>query len=102
MAKSSTLSFSDAVARLDSDTLRISLGVQGTKPCGAPAWDPTGVYRIALVGDRPTIQKLVGQNEWSAASLTPPKSEPSSSAANEQTTGIKIFISHSAKDAELA
>lgn len=66
---SEPMAFREALARLDSSTLAIVLGVNKTKPVLPPEWDPDGVYRLALVGNSPIIQKHTENNQWIPAPL---------------------------------
>jgi diguanylate cyclase (GGDEF)-like protein len=44
---------------------------RGFLSCPPPAWDPEGVYRVALSRGRPEIQRLDDAEAWAASKLTP-------------------------------
>ena len=103
MGKKQTMTFQEAVAKLDSFVLKTSLSVNKTAPCGAPPWDPAGMYRVALAGEKPLIQKLDATGSWMPSPLTPPEaSEARRETGPNASPGIKVFISHASGDATLA
>ena len=95
------VSFEEVVAQLDATTMKIALRVKGTRTCPAPKWDPDRAYRVILVGDASTIQRLVDGN-WEAAPLEPPPKGEASMSKKERTTETRLFISHAYADEPLA
>ncbi|HQY64063.1 MAG: toll/interleukin-1 receptor domain-containing protein [Myxococcales bacterium] len=93
-------SFEDVVAQLDASTMKIALNVKGTRTCPAPRWDADRTYRVALVGDTPTVQRLI-DGTWENAALEPPR-EGVTMAKKERTTDTRLFVSHAFDDLELA
>ena len=55
----------------DLSAMRTQLERRGFLSCPPPAWDPEGVYRVALSGGRPEIQRLGEAENWSPTRLTP-------------------------------
>lgn len=105
------MTFREAVAKLDSPILVTSLRVLGTKAISPPEWDREGIYRLALIADKPVIQKHVGNNEWTRAPLEPPatqgqvrleQEQDSASQSRQVETTMKVFISHSSADRDAA
>jgi hypothetical protein len=67
--------------------------------CDAPPWDQGVTYRLLLVGDAFTIQRL-SRSGWEDSPLHAP--DPGTRSTANAGQGVRIFISHSSADAGLA
>jgi diguanylate cyclase (GGDEF)-like protein len=87
-------SFEDVVRSVTSatgvllSTMVTMLRQMGSLNCPAPEWDSRGVYRVGLVGGKPTIQKLQSAGNWTTATLHPPSTPSANTRLKDQKFGI--------------